>query len=250
MRNIQDIRQQNLQQLSGAYASQRLFADALDATPGYINQLLNGHRAIGEKAARKIEGQLGLKHLALDEDNEPLEGEYLPAQPDVKTEPPIIESNAEFIGGFEEWDNDTPLRDDEVELPFFKEVELSAGSGKYHIEENYGGKLRFSKQALKSHGVAIHAAACVKVSGNSMEPVFPDGCTVGIDTANTAIKDGEIYAINYNGRLLIKATYRVPTGGLRLKSFNTEEWPDEPVTEDKMELLKILGRVFWCSWLR
>jgi phage repressor protein C with HTH and peptisase S24 domain len=166
------------------------------------------------------------------------------------TNPPIVISNAEFIGGFEEWDNDTPLRDDEVELPFFKEVELSAGSGKYHIEENYGGKLRFSKQALKSHGVAIHAAACVKVSGNSMEPVFPNGCTVGIDTANTAIKDGEIYAINYNGRLLIKAIYRVPTGGIRLKSFNTEEWPDEPVTEDKMELLKILGRVFWCSWLR
>ncbi len=240
MKNIQEIRLTNFQKISKSFASQRLLADALDMTPGYINQLLNGHRTIGEKVARKIEGQLGLKHLALDETDNAIEGEYLPK----------IESNAEFIGGIEEWDNQTPLRDDEIELPFFREVKLSAGSGKSHVEENHGAKLRFLKSTLKGHVLSLNSAACVKVSGNSMEPVFPDGSTVGIDTANTVIKDGEIYAIDYNGHLLIKAIYRVPTGGIRLKSFNTEEWPDEPVTEEKMELLRILGRVFWCSWLR
>ncbi|MDD5271986.1 MAG: helix-turn-helix transcriptional regulator [Methylovulum sp.] len=226
------IRLTNLQVLAKKYASQRALADALDFTPGYINQLLTQKRSIGEKIARKIEGQLSLPPFCLDQkDSKPL----------------TIESNAEFIGGFDEWDHTTPLGDDEVELPFFKEVELSAGTGKFHVEENHGAKLRFSKALLKSKGIAYSAAACVRVSGDSMEPIIPSGTTVGIDTANTRIVDGNMYAIDHGGHLRIKRLYRLPGGIIRINSRNPD-YPDEFYDESE-GTMRVIGRLFWYSVL-
>ncbi|MEO5350207.1 MAG: helix-turn-helix transcriptional regulator [Magnetococcus sp. YQC-3] len=156
-------------------------------------------------------------------------------------------SNAQFLGGIKEWDEHTPLDDDEVALPFFREVKLSAGKGSTEVQENHGCKLRFAKSTLKRQGVQVEHAYCVTVKGNSMEPVLPDGCTVGIDTNNTTVKNGDWYAIDHHGELRVKLIYRLPGGGYRLRSFNNEEWPDEHIQEHD---IKILGRVFWWSGLR
>ncbi|MGZ5055190.1 MAG: LexA family transcriptional regulator [Methylobacter sp.] len=161
-----------------------------------------------------------------------------------------VESNAEWSGSFDLWDSSTPLRDDEVELPFFREVELAAGEGKFAVQENFGAKLRFSKATLRSKGVQQANAACVKVSGNSMEPVLPDGATIGIDTGSTAIKNGEMYAIDHDGHLRVKMVYQMPGSGLRLRSFNSDEWPDEHYSELESKKIKIIGRVFWYAVLR
>jgi len=152
-------------------------------------------------------------------------------------------------GGFDAWDDGTPLGEDEVELPFFREVELSAGSGASHVEENHGRKLRFSKLTLKRQGVDIANAACVTVSGNSMEPVLPDGATVGIDTGSTLVKDGDMYAIEINGHLRVKVLYRTTGGGIRIRSFNSDEYPDEPYSAYESKSIRIIGRVFWYSVL-
>ncbi len=159
---------------------------------------------------------------------------------------PNIESNAEWQGGLSLWDNNTPLDDDEVALPFFKEVELAAGTGSAMVQENHGRKLRFSKATLRSCGVTPAHAACVTVSGNSMEPILPDGATIGIDTSQTTIKDGKVYAIEHDGHLRVKRLYRMPGGKIRLNSYNKDEWPDETVTPDE---IRILGKVFWSSVL-
>ena len=42
------------------------FCRSHDLDPSYISQLLNGHRNIGEKAARKIEEKAGLETGFLD----------------------------------------------------------------------------------------------------------------------------------------------------------------------------------------
>jgi len=152
------------------------------------------------------------------------------------------------INSFDVWDSTTPLRDDEVELPFFREVELSAGTGRHEVIENHGCKLRFSKSTLKRKGIDAKHAACVTVSGNSMEPVLPDKCVVGIDTNATAIKNGDMYAIDHQGELRVKMLYRLVGDGIRLRSYN-EDYPDEMYTHDAAKNIKVLGRVFWCSWL-
>lgn len=163
---------------------------------------------------------------------------------------PAIESNAILRGGFDVWDDDTPLRDDEVELNFYREVELSAGSGRYQVIENHGRKLRFSKTTLKRHGINIDQAACVSVAGNSMEPVLPDGCTIGIDTGKTEIKNGDLYAIDHDGHLRVKMLYKMPGDVIRLRSYNSDEWPDEHYSGEAAAKIRIIGRVFWWSVLR
>jgi phage repressor protein C with HTH and peptisase S24 domain len=158
-------------------------------------------------------------------------------------------SNAEWAGPMESWDSNTPLSDDEVEIPFYMEVELAAGHGMAEAEHYFGPKLRFAKSTLRKSNVNPENAACVRVSGNSMEPVLPNGSTVGVDTSQANVIDGKMYAINHDGMLRIKTLYKLPGGGLRLRSFNTDEWPDERYEGDSINLIKIIGKVFWYSVL-
>lgn len=154
-----------------------------------------------------------------------------------------------FQGEMATWDNSTPLDKDEVEVPFYTEVKLSAGNGIIADVENHGPKLRFSKSTLRNQGVEHSAVACVKVSGNSMEPVLPNGSTVGIDTANKIIVDGKMYAINHDGMLRVKLVYILPSKGIRLRSYNQDEYPDEIYYGDKASSITVIGKIFWYSVL-
>jgi len=161
----------------------------------------------------------------------------------------VSEPNAVHYGGFEIWDSKTPLHNDEVAIPFYMEVELSAGAGSAVQREVGGPSLRFAKSTLRKSNVQPENAACVRVVGNSMDPVLPDGSTVGIDTGSTQIKDGAMYAIDHDGMLRVKLLYRLPGGGIRIKSFNNDEYPDEIYSSDDAAGIKIIGRVFWSSVL-
>lgn len=154
------------------------------------------------------------------------------------------------LAGMAAWDDDTPLDDDDVELPLFKEIELAAGNGAAHSIEINGRKLRFSKATLRTAGVDMANAACATVTGNSMERLISDGATIGIDRGRTQIKDGEIYAIDHDGMLRVKYLYRLPGNGLRLRSENKDEHPDENYTAEDAQHIRVLGWVFWWSTLR
>ncbi|WP_223556698.1 XRE family transcriptional regulator [Pseudomonas sp. BF-R-01] len=147
------------------------------------------------------------------------------------------------------WDDSTPLDDDEVYVPFLREVELAAGSGRFVIAENDSARLRFFKKDLRHNNVQFNNARCVRVSGNSMFPVLRDGATVGMNIGKNSlgdIVDGDMYAINHNGQLRVKQVYRLPSG-IRLRSFNRDEHPDEDYTfaEVQEQQIAILGHVFW-----
>lgn len=150
------------------------------------------------------------------------------------------------------WDDTTPLDEDEVELPLYKEVELAAGNGCTAIQEVSGRKLRFSHATLRTAGVDPSAAVCATLTGTSMAPLIIPGATIGIDTSSKAIIDSEIYAIDHDGMLRVKFLYRLPGGGIRLRSYNSDEYPDEEYPRDQVEAqsIKILGWVFWWSTVR
>lgn len=153
------------------------------------------------------------------------------------------------LGNIETWDDETPLDDDEVYVPFLHEVELAAGSGRFAIEESANSRLRFNKKDLRHNGVQFSNAKCVKVGGNSMVPVLRDGATVGVNVGKNSLSDivdGEMYAINHNGQLRVKQVYRIPIG-IRLRSFNRDEHPDEDYTFQQIQeqQISILGHVFW-----
>ncbi|MDI3236750.1 helix-turn-helix transcriptional regulator [Acinetobacter ursingii] len=136
-----------------------------------------------------------------------------------------------------EWDSNTPIDDDEVEVPFYKEVLVSCGSGSLaEIIGNETRKLRLSKATLRQYGVESSNAYALTAFGDSMTPVINNGATVYVDVGRTNIIDGKIYAINHGGLFKFKFLYRMPKGGVRIVSANKDEYPEEILTaEDIMD---------------
>lgn len=77
-----------------------------------------------------------------------------------------------------------------------------------------------------------------------MEPMIPEGTTVAINTNDKKIVDGKVYAISQDGWKRLKSIYRVSPTRIVIRSFNSDEYPDE---EADIEDVEILGRMFWTS---
>lgn len=200
----------------------------------YVSQLISGKTpSFGEKAARRLEMENNMPAFYLD----------TPQSKETKN----ISSNIKELGSFDLWDRNTPLNNDEVAVPFYQDVRLSAGNGFADDIADYNNfKLRFSKATLRKQGVQFENAVCVIADGNSMEPVIPDGTTVGIDLGNKTIRDGKIYAINHGGLLRIKLLYNMPNEQVKIRSYNSDEHPDEIA---ELQDISVLGKVFWYSVL-
>lgn len=139
-----------------------------------------------------------------------------------------------------EWDSSTPLDDDEVEVPYYKSIELAAGNGCNGGSDNNGYKLRFSRSTLRRYGISPKDVASFPVHGESMSPVIPSGTTVFVNCGDKTIVDGGIYFIEQDGLLRIKQLLRQP-GKLIIRSYNSIDFPDE---EADPTTVKIVGRVF------
>ncbi|MEL0621760.1 helix-turn-helix transcriptional regulator [Marinomonas arenicola] len=159
-----------------------------------------------------------------------------------------LSSYSPVLGSVDAWDSDTPLEPYEVEVPFFSEVELSAGKGFTSVLDIATQKLRFNLSTLNKAGVSPDSVACCKISGDSMEPVLPSGSTVGVDTSQIKVLDGKMYAIEHGGMLRVKYLYRLPFNGLRIRSANPDHH-DEELSAESTKDIRIIGRVFWYSVL-
>ncbi|EDX0346220.1 helix-turn-helix transcriptional regulator [Salmonella enterica] len=151
-------------------------------------------------------------------------------------------------GRVDAWDKNTPLPDDEVEVPFLKDIEFAAGNGSCTNEDYNGFKLRFSKATLRRIGARTDGSGvlCFPARGNSMEPVIPDGATVAINCDDKRIVDGKVYAINQDGWKRLKLLYRTGPDKLSIRSFNSEEHPPE---EAELSNVEVIGRMFWSAML-
>ena len=156
---------------------------------------------------------------------------------------------AQWIDTIEPWAGASEPNDGEVDLPYYDQVELSAGKGNVVSVEFKGPKLKFAKSTLARQGVDQHNAVCAKVFGDSMEPVLPHGSTVGVDMSCTSIIDGKMYALDHDGMLRVKMLYSLPGGGIRVRSYNSTEYPDEIYKGVELESISIIGKVFWYSVL-
>ena len=92
----------------------------------------------------------------------------------------------------------------------YVDFKLSAGVTGYLVD--YLGESRkpivFSKEWVKSENLDPNRLFAVKVSGRSMEYSLCDGDLVVINTASTQPIDGRVFAINYEGELVIKRMRR------------------------------------------
>ncbi len=198
------------------------FARALGFKDGaFVRQLLAGQRPITEKTIAKIEALPGLSGWFNTD-------RYAPGRAGNVL--------ALHVG------ERTP--DEVVPIPV-SNVKFSAGPGheaSYEIEESsepaYYQRAWFSK-----HHINPDRARRFKVSGDSMEPFVYAGDHVLVDTGDTSVMDGRIYALRYGNELRIKRVWRHLDGTLVLRSDNAAYVEEKVSPLIAAEHITIIGRV-------
>ena len=124
------------------------------------------------------------------------------------------------------------------------DIKLSAGNGHEQLEINLtrSTPLAFRASWVREKRLKPSKLAAMSATGNSMEPGIFDGDSLVVDTSQTEVLDGKVYALWYDGGERVKRLYRLPGGGLRIKSDNPDHPPIE-VQPEKLEHVRILGRV-------
>ena len=152
----------------------------------------------------------------------------------------------------EPWDSNTPLNDDEVEIPFFKDFSFACGGGSIgEAIANETRKLRMSKATLRNLSIMKENAVAATAIGDSMSPTIKDGDTIHIDLGRKNIKDGKIFAICLGGLFYCKRLYNLPLGGVRIVSDNSIEFPEMHLSAQEIvdQQLEIIGWVWQISSL-
>lgn len=228
--------------MKAAGLSQAQLAEAVGISQPAVQKMSSG-KTQGSSKAVEMARVLGVSAEWLVSGDEPMRSDSLMHHDPRSTIPP----ENEWVG-IKAWDRDTPLDDDEVEVPFLKDIEFACGDGSVSDGDYNGFMLRFSKSTLRRIGANTDGSGiiCFPARGDSMEPKISDGATVAINTGDKKIIDGKMYAINEDGWKRIKMLYRIGPDRISVRSYNKAEHPDE---EKSLSDIEILGRVFWWSEL-
>ena len=87
---------------------------------------------------------------------------------------------------------------------------LSAGVSGYEIEYEDGESepIFMARRWFDQHGYRPGRLLAIKVTGRSMEPSLYDGDLVIVNLDDTRLQDGQVFAANYEGELVIKRLKR------------------------------------------
>lgn len=212
--DIQEIRRERLRRLIGDEygGNTSRFGQLIGKSQSQLSATLSSKKGFGEKLARQIEAAIGLPKGWLDRAD------------DFKN----VEEQAPE--GF-------------VAVRRVR-IKLSAGVIGWAVEchQDEAPPLFFRREWFESRGFRPDQLVAVKIEGRSMEPGLYEGDTIVINKGDTAIVDGEVFAVNYEGELVIKRLRR-DSGEWFLSSDN----PDKRRYGDKRcgESVEILGRVVY-----
>ncbi len=127
------------------------------------------------------------------------------------------------------------------------DVRLAAGEGIENHSEDQTGMIQFRRSFLRAVGAEGGKARVVYAKGKSMEPIIRDGAALlvvpneGLTLGDIAA--GGVYAINYDGKMLVKTVAKDKlTGRWVARSFNPA-YHDIPLENGTP--VRVLGQVVW-----
>jgi len=222
MKNIDEIRRNRLEDLVNETKSKSLeeVAEIAGTSSAYLSQIRNQlpdsktgrPKKMGDQVAEKLRSAFNKPSGWMDAD--------------ISTKEEITLAN-----------ND--------EYPAIKRVNLKLSAGivgfgiDYDVEDRT--PIVMQREWFKSRGFKPENLIATKVKGDSMQPGLYDGDTVVINTAEHTPVDGHVYAINYEGEMLIKRMVR-DTGVWWLSSDNQDQ-RKHPRKECNSDLCIIIGKV-------
>ena len=202
-----------LKEISNGYGSQRSFSRLLGVSDTAVGRWLKG-------------GDVTLSNLKVISQSCGLELEWLATGEGPKF------SGANAFGEF-------------TLVPRYG-VQASAGHGQLVDEEAKLEDVPFKSHWLHSRNLQPNQLALVEVTGDSMEPTLENRDLILFDMGDKRLKDSMLYVLNLNGVLMVKRILTMVDGTIIVRSDN-EAYEDQKIVSEKINDLRILGRVVWFS---
>jgi len=135
---------------------------------------------------------------------------------------------------------------DQSDFTAIKRVQfkVSAGVSGYEVEYLNGHRapIFFRRDWLQARHLDADGLFAVEVAGQSMETSLYHGDLVVVNTADQQPSDGDVFAVNYEGEVVVKRTIR--NGG---EWYLSSDNPDKRRFGDKLcdERTSIIGRIVY-----
>lgn len=145
------------------------------------------------------------------------------------------------------WQTDSPAViefEGNPEYPAIRRVtfKLSAGASGFAVEyqDDDGAPIVFQRSWFERNNYRPGKLFAVRIANGSMNPGLFDGDTVVVNTESTEPKDGVVFAVNYEGEMVVKRLIR-DEGQWWLKSDNPDQqrYPRKKCDEHS----KIIGEI-------
>ncbi|MNZ43154.1 putative HTH-type transcriptional regulator [compost metagenome] len=218
---MNQLRVEALRRLMGGL-TQAEFADRHDLNASYISQILSGHRAFGERAARNMETKIGIS-------------------PGTLSRPPLPDGELELDGMDRgQHANVTPIDTHPRKRTKYPVISWVNAGDWAESSDNY--QAGDADEWLESEEKAGAHGYWLEVEGDSMLPLFPQGCRILVQPEGFDLVSGKYYvAVCYEpGRkrdTTVKQYVR-DAGFEYLKPLNPSYR-----TLDVSENIRIIGRV-------
>lgn len=142
-------------------------------------------------------------------------------------------------------DESDPVPPGDNRLPIRRAMfKISAGVSGYEIEYEHGDSepIFMARRWFKENHYRPDKLLAIRVSGRSMEPSLYDGDLVIVNTEDVTLKDGQVFAANYDGELVIKRLKR-EAGHWHLSSDNQDKirFPDKRCSDG----CGLIGRIVY-----
>jgi phage repressor protein C with HTH and peptisase S24 domain len=218
--------------------TQEQLGEELGLTKGNISGWENGRHEPGYAQLLKIELITGYK---LSTDAHPAGGFASEPVPSFSRSAPASRPTMQPILA---WEHEDDLPPGEFVMIPRLDVHLSAGAGRDQVEIEFtkATPQAFRAEWIREARLKPNKLAAMTASGDSMEPGIFNGDSLLIDTSQTNVVDGKVYALWYDGGERVKRLFRLPGGGLRIKSDNPEHGSIE-LGPDYSGHVRIIGRV-------
>lgn len=216
-----------------------------NATDNQVANAIEANATLLEMQARQIQAWRieRLKALAIKEEGNAAlgrrlgfkDGAYIGQM--IRGDRPITEKlilTVHSLPGYAGWfdKKDDSLQPIEVSLdanpdyPSIRRVrfKLSAGASGFGVEylNEFGPPIVFQRQWFDKRGLRPEHLYAFSVVNGSMEPGLHDGDTVVVNTEQSEPRDGRVYAVNYEGELVVKRLIR-DDGNWWLSSDNPDK---------------------------
>ncbi len=122
------------------------------------------------------------------------------------------------------------------------ELAAAAGGGADAASEEVVGRLWFRRDWLDRRGLDPARCVVIGVTGESMEPTLPDGCSILVDRARTRRRRGRVYVLRTGDGLIAKRAGKDEGGGWLLESDHPA-WEPVPWPADA----ETLGETVWVA---